>query len=72
MLEYLIIMLTFTLPFISYAVYKKRFRASILAAIIGLVIEVPWDTISTCYFNTWFWNEDTLMGVWIGGLPLEE
>ena len=72
MLEYLILMLIFTLPFISFAVYKKRFRALALAGIMGLVIGVPWDMISACYFHTWFWNEDTLMGVWIGGLPLEE
>lgn len=41
MLEDLIIMLIFTLPFISFAVYKKRFRALILAGIMGLVIDVP-------------------------------
>ncbi|MFQ6067983.1 MAG: lycopene cyclase domain-containing protein [Candidatus Bathyarchaeia archaeon] len=72
MFEYLIVMLTFTLPFISYAVYKKHFKALILAAIMGLLIGVPWDTISAGYFQTWFWNEDTLIGVWIGCLPLEE
>jgi len=72
MFEYLIIMLIFTLPFISFAVYKRRFRALILAGIMGLVIGVPWDIISACYFNTWYWNEDTLMGIWIGCLPLEE
>jgi len=72
MLEYQIIMLIFMLPFISFAVYKKRFRALILAGIMGLVIGVPWDTISACYFHTWSWNEDTLTGIWIGGLPLEE
>ena len=72
MVEYLILMLIFTFPFISFAVYKKRFRALALAGIMGLVIGVPWDTISACYFHTWFWNEDTLMGIWIGGLPLEE
>ena len=72
MLEYLILMLIFTLPFISFAVYKKRFRALALAGIMGLVIGVPWDTISACYFHTWSWNPDTLMDIWIGGLPLEE
>lgn len=65
MLEYLIVMLIFTLPFISYVIYKKRFRALILAAVMGLLIGVPWDTISACYFNTWFWNKDTLIGVWM-------
>ncbi len=72
MLEYLAVMLVFTLPFITFAVYKKRFRALLLAAVMGLVIGVPWDTISACYFHTWYWNKKTLVGVWIGGLPLEE
>ncbi|HDD70431.1 MAG TPA: lycopene cyclase domain-containing protein [Candidatus Bathyarchaeota archaeon] len=72
MLEYLAVMLVFTLPFITFAAYKKRFRALILAAVMGLVIGVPWDTISACYFHTWYWNKETLVGVWIGGLPLEE
>ncbi len=72
MFEYLIIMLIFTLPFISYAAYRKRFKALLLSAIMGLVIGVPWDTLSACYFNTWYWKEDTLIGVWVGGLPLEE
>lgn len=72
MLEYLAVMLVFTLPFITFAAYKKRFRTLLLAAVMGLVIGVPWDTISACYFHTWYWNEETLVGVWIGGLPLEE
>ena len=72
MLEYLAVMLVFTLPFITFAAYKKRFRALILAAVMGLVIGVPWDTISACYFHTWYWNKEALVGVWIGGLPLEE
>ncbi|MGQ9459797.1 MAG: lycopene cyclase domain-containing protein [Candidatus Bathyarchaeaceae archaeon] len=72
MFEYLIIMLIFTLPLILFAVYKRRFRALILAGIMGLVIGVPWDMISVHCFKTWSWNEDTLMGIRIGGLPLEE
>jgi len=72
MFEYLIIMLIFTLPFISFAAYKRRFKALILAGIMGLVIGVPWDMISVHCFQTWSWRKDTLIGVWIGGLPLEE
>ena len=72
MFEYLIIMLVFTLPSISFAVHKKRFSALALAALIGLIIGVPWDVISAGYFHTWSWNDDTLMGLWIGPLPLEE
>lgn len=72
MLEYLTVMLIFTLPLISYAVYKRRFKALGLGAIMGLVIGVPWDTISAGIFQTWFWNDEQLIGVWIGWLPLEE
>ena len=52
MFEYLIVMLIFTVPFISFAVYKRRFRAWVLAGVMGLVIGVPWDAISACYFHT--------------------
>jgi len=72
MFEYLSIMLIFTLPFIMYALYKRRFKALGLAGIMGLVIGVPWDMISAGYFNTWSWNEATLIGAKIGPLPLEE
>jgi len=72
MLEYLVIMLIFTLPFISYALYKKRFKTLGLAAVMGLAIGVPWDMISAGYFHTWFWNRNTLIGIMIGPLPLEE
>lgn len=43
-----------------------------MATIMGLVIGVPWDTISAGLLRTWFWNEEQLIGVWIGYLPLEE
>jgi lycopene cyclase domain-containing protein len=72
MLEYLILMLVFTLPFIMFALYKKRLYALCLAAIMGLIIGVPWDLISAGYFHTWFWSRSTLLDVWIGPLPLEE
>ena len=72
MFECLIIMLFFTLPPVSFAVYKKRFRALGLTALAGLGIGVPWDMISAGYFHTWSWNDDTLVGLWIGPLPLEE
>ena len=72
MLEYLLVMLVFTFPFILFAVYKRRFAALGLAAAMGIVIGVPWDLISAGYFHTWFWNEDTLIGIMIGPLPLEE
>jgi len=40
MLEYLIIMLVFTVPFTLYALYKRLFKALGLAGILGLVISV--------------------------------
>ncbi|NWG10935.1 lycopene cyclase domain-containing protein [Candidatus Bathyarchaeota archaeon] len=72
MLEYLAIMLIFTLPLILYAAYKRRFKALGLAALMGLAIGMPWDTISAGILKTWSWNEEQLIGVWIGWLPLEE
>lgn len=39
-------MLIFTVPFIAFAVYKRRIPALGKAAAMGLVIGVPWDTIS--------------------------
>jgi lycopene cyclase domain-containing protein len=71
-LEYLLVMLVFTLPFILFALYKRHFSALGLAAVMGLVIGVPWDTISAGFFHTWFWNQKTLIGLMIGPLPLEE
>lgn len=41
MLEYLIIMLVFTVPFIVFAAYKRRFAALGMAGVMGLVIGVP-------------------------------
>jgi len=70
--EYLILMLVFTVPFISYALYKRRFKTLAYAAVIGLAIGVPWDMIATHLYRVWSWNEQTLIGVWVGGLPLEE
>ncbi len=72
MLEYLIVMLIFTLPLIAFAVFKRRFKALASAAVVGLVIGVPWDTISAGFLRTWFWNEDQMIGVWMAYLPLEE
>jgi len=72
MFEYLILMLIFTVPFISFAVYKRRITALGQAAAIGLVIGVPWDTIAAGYFHTWFWSRTALLGIWIGPLPIEE
>lgn len=72
MLEYLIIMLVFTIPFILYALYKRLFKVLGLAGILGLAIGVPWDLISAGYFQTWYWNKSTLIGIMIGPLPLEE
>jgi lycopene cyclase domain-containing protein len=72
MFEYFVIMLVFTIPFIMFAVYRRRLKALGLATVMGLVIGVPWDIISSGHFHTWFWNVDTLVGVWIGPLPLEE
>jgi lycopene cyclase domain-containing protein len=72
MFEYMLVMLAFTCPFILFAVYKKRFTALGMAALMGLAIGVPWDFVSAGYFHTWFWNRDTLLGLWISPLPLEE
>jgi lycopene cyclase domain-containing protein len=70
--EYLIVMLAFTVPFISFAVYKRRFAPLCVAGLMGLAIGLPWDLISAGYFHTWFWNGSTLTGLWMGPLPLEE
>jgi len=39
---------------------------------MGLVIGVPWDTMSAGYFHTWSWGRTTPLGIWIGPLPIEE
>jgi lycopene cyclase domain-containing protein len=72
MLEYLIVMLIFVVPFIMFAVCKRLFIQLGLAGAMGLIIGVPWDLTSSGYFHTWSWNKETLMGIWIGPLPLEE
>jgi lycopene cyclase domain-containing protein len=72
MLEYLSLMLIFTVPFIAFAVHKRRIAALGQAAVMGLMIGVPWDTISAGYFHTWFWRRTGLLGIWIGPLPIEE
>jgi lycopene cyclase domain-containing protein len=72
MLEYLSLMLIFTVPFIAFAVHRRRITALGKAAAMGLVIGVPWDTISAGYFYTWSWRRTALLGVYIGPLPVEE
>jgi hypothetical protein len=52
--------------------YKRRFSALGLAAVMGLTIGVPWDLIYAGFFHTWLWNADILLCVMIGPLPLEE
>jgi lycopene cyclase domain-containing protein len=72
MLEYMGLMLIFTVPFIAFAVHRRRITALGKAAVMGLVIGVPWDTISAGYYHTWFWRRTALLGVYIGPLPVEE
>ena len=57
-LEYIVVMLVFALPFVLFALYKRRFSALGLAAVMGLTIGVLWDLISAGFFHMWFWNAD--------------
>jgi len=45
-LEYLVVMSVFALPFVLFALHKRRFSALGLAAVTGLTISVLWDLIS--------------------------
>jgi len=71
-LEYLVVMLVFALPFVLFALYKRRFSALGLVAVMGLTINVPWDLISAGFFHTRFWNADILLCVMKGRCRLEE
>lgn len=48
--------------------YKKTFSFCIFWA---LVFSIPWDLWAT-KTNTWNFPEGYNLGIWIGGLPLEE
>jgi hypothetical protein len=62
----------FCRSFILFALYKGRFSVLALATVISLVEGAPWNVISAGFFHTWLWNENALIGVRIGPLPLEE
>lgn len=72
MYEYLVTMLVFTVPFLIMSILKRRIKSYIRALALLFVFGMVWDSVSVAVFHLWYWNESTLVGVWIGCLPLEE
>ena len=70
---YLATIAVFTFPFVAYGLSRREFRKVLLAVgVIGVVIGGVWDTIATDLLNLWSFNPDTILGLWLLGLPLEE
>ena len=72
--EYLISLLIVTVPMITYGMFKcKDYRKTIVGVgLAWIVIGGLWDCISTNILRLWSFNPNTVIGVWIFGLPLEE
>ena len=52
--------------------YLVKYRNVFLYCIVwALVFSIPWD-IWAVKADIWHFPEDTNVGIWIGGLPLEE
>jgi len=72
-LAYLATIVVFTFPFIAYGLSRKRFRKVLLVvAAVGIVAGAVWDNIATHLLKLWSFNPDTIVGLWLLGLPLEE
>jgi len=70
---YLATIVVFTFPFVAYGLSRKGFRKALLTvAVVGLVIGGVWDSIATHLLKLWSFNPDTIVGIWLLGLPLEE
>lgn len=73
MFEYLISLLAFTLPLCTYGLVHKKYRKTILeVGIISFIIGAIWDNIASNMLRLWSYNPDTMLNVWLLGLPLEE
>ncbi len=72
MYEYLVTMLVFTVPFLIMSIQKRRIKNYIRTLILLFAFGIVWDSVSVAIFHLWYWNENMLLGVWIGCLPLEE
>lgn len=72
MYEYLVIMLIFTLPSIAYGWYKGLWKEMLYTVLYVSILGIIWDIISVTVFRLWYWNPDTIIGIWLFGLPLEE
>jgi len=73
MFEYLATLLVFTIPLVVYGFTQKQFRQVLIkVGIIATPIGVVWDYLAVHYLKLWSFNPDTLLGVWLLGLPLEE
>lgn len=63
----------FAVPLAVYGLSRRKFRVVLVkVAIIGTVLGGVWDYIAVNFLKLWFFNPDTLLGVWLLGLPLEE
>lgn len=72
-LAYLATIAVFTFPFVAYGLSRRRFRKTLLAVgAVGIVIGAVWDSIATNVLKLWSFNPDTIVGVYVLGLPLEE
>jgi len=72
-LAYLATIAVFTFPFVAYGLTQRRYRKVLLAAaIVGIVIGGIWDSIGTHLLKIWSFNPDTIIGLWLLGLPIEE
>jgi len=70
---YLATIMVFTFPFVAYGLYRREFRRVLFAvAVVGVVVGGLWDSIATHLLKLWSFNPDTIIGLWLLGLPLEE
>lgn len=50
----------------------RRYKRTLFFSIFGaLIFSVPWDYWAT-KTKIWVFPQDTNLGIWLGGLPLEE
>lgn len=62
---------TLPLEFVLRARVYRRWQLAVLAILPVSVVFLTWDYLAA-HAGWWWFNQDYITGVWIGGLPLEE
>ena len=77
MLSYLLWLLVFVvIPIIIIWVFKwklllKYKKVFVFSSVGAFIVAIPWDVIAVDE-KVWYFTKPHIMGIWIGGLPLEE